>query len=141
MPALLQICIVIVTIGLLAIALLTVRMMTRFFNRAAEDISQLTLAVRESVAQIDLVTGETRALVASLRDCVPPVQRVVDRFEAVGQRTADLSSALLEEFELPVFTAAAVARGVRLGANHLLKRLMHRFTHRHTPIYGGYDHE
>jgi uncharacterized protein YoxC len=141
MPALIQICIVIVTIGLLAIALLTARMMTRFFNHAAQELSQLTLAVRESAAQIDLVTHDTQALVASLRDCVPPVQRVVDRFEAVGQRTADLSSALLEELELPVFTATAVARGVRSGANHFLKRLMHRFTHRHSPILGGHDHE
>lgn len=141
MPALLQIWIVTVTIGLLAIALLTVRMMTRFFNKAAEDISQLSLAVRESVTQIDLVTHEAHALVASLRECVPPVQRVVDRFEAVGQRTADLSSILLEEFELPVFTAAAVARGVSSGANHFLKRLMLRFTHRDSPINGDYDHE
>jgi hypothetical protein len=141
MPALLQICIVIVTIGLLAIALLVVRMMTRFFSRATEDISQLTLAVRESAAQIDHVSHEARALVASLRDCVPPVLRVVDRFEAVGQRTADLSSVLLEELELPVFAAAAVARGVGSGANHFLKRLMHRFTHRHSPINGGSDHE
>ena len=141
MPALVQICIVIVTIGLLGIALLTVRMLTRFFKQATQDISQLTLAVRESVAQIDLVTHETRALVASLRDCVPPVQRVADRFEDIGLRTADLSSALLEELELPVFTAAAVARGVRSGANHLLMRLIRRFTHRHTQIHGGYDHE
>jgi uncharacterized protein YoxC len=141
MPALVQICIVIVTIGLLAIALLTVRMMTRFFNKAAEDISQLTRAVRESVAQIDLVTHDARELVASLRDCVPPVQRVVDRFETVGQRTADLSSALLEELEVPVYTATAVARGVRAGADHLLRRLMHRLTHRHSPILGGLDHE
>jgi len=141
MPALVQICIVIVTIGLLAIALLTVRMMSRFFNKAAADLSDLSLAVRESVAQIDLVAHEARGLVASLRDCVPPVLRVVDRFEAVGQRTADLSSALLDEVELPVFAAAAVARGVKSGANHLLKRLMHRFSHRHSPIPGGYDHE
>jgi uncharacterized protein YoxC len=141
MPALIQICVVIVTIGLLAIALLALRMVTRAINKAADDISQLTLAVRESVAQFDVVTHEAQALVASLRDCVPPVQRVLDRFEDVGQRTADLSSAVLEELELPVFTAAAVARGVRSGADHLLRRLIHRFAHRHTPIYGGNDHE
>ena len=141
MPALVQVCIVIVTIGLLAIALLTVRMMTRFFNQAAGNLTQLTLAVRDSAAQVDLVSRETRALVASLRDCVPPVQRVVDRFEAVGQRTADLSSVLLEEFEGPVFTAAAVARGVRSGADCLLKRLMNRFNHRQSQIRGGNDHE
>jgi uncharacterized protein YoxC len=140
MPALVQICIVIVTIGLLAIVFMTARMMIRF-NKATEELSQVTHAVRGSAAKIDLVTHEARTIVASLRDLVPPVQRVVERFEAVGQRTADLSSALLEGLELPVFTATAVARGVRSGAGHLLKRLMHRFTHRHTPILGGNDHE
>jgi len=140
MPALVQICIVILTVGLLAIVWMAVRMMARF-NRTAEDVSQLSHAVRESAAQVDRVTHEAQALVASLRDCVPPVLRVVDRFEAVGQRTADLSSALLEEFELPVFTATAVARGVRSGANHFLRRLMQRFTHRNASINGGSDNE
>lgn len=141
MPALVQICIVIVTIGLLATAVLTVLMMSRFFSKAAENLTQLTQAVRESAALVDLVSHETRGLVASLRDCVPPVQRVVDRFEAVGQRTADLSSVLLEEFERPIFTAAAVARGVRWGADHFVKRLMHRFDHRRSQIHGGDDHD
>ena len=141
MPALVQICIVIVTIGLLAIAVLTVRMMARFFNQAAGNLSQLTHAVRQSAAEVDLVSRETRALVASLRECVPPVQRVVDRFEAVGQRTADLSSVLLEGFERPVFTAAAVARGLRSGADHLLNRLLNRFGHRQSQNHGGHDHE
>jgi uncharacterized protein YoxC len=140
MPALLQICIVIVTIGLVAIALTMVRMMTRF-NRATEELSQLTHSVRESAVKFDLVTYEARELLASLRDCVPPVLRVVDRFEDIGQRTADLSTTLLEEIELPVFTAAAVARGVKSGAHHLLKRLMHRYTHRHSPNNGDHDHE
>jgi uncharacterized protein YoxC len=140
MPALIQICIVIVTVGLLAIVMMTLRMMTRF-NKATEEVSQLTRSVRESVAKFDLFTHEAQALVASLRGCVAPILRVVERFEAVGQRTADLSSALLEELEIPVFTAAAVARGVRSGANHFLKRMVNRLIHRHTPIHGGNDHE
>jgi uncharacterized protein YoxC len=141
MPALLQICIVIVTIGLLVIALMTVRMMSRFFERATGDISQLTAVVRESVAQIDLVTHEANALLASVRECVPPVRRVVGRLEAVGLRTAELSSVVLDELEVPVLTAAAVARGVRAGADHLLKRLVHRVTDRHPQMHGGPDHE
>ena len=141
MPALVQICIVIVTIGLLAFALQAVRLMTRFFDKAAQDVSQLTVSVRESVAQIDLLTHDAHVLVTSLQTCVPPLQRVADRFEDVGQRTADLSSALLDELELPVLTTAAVARGVRSGANHLLRRLIYRFTHRHSPLPGGFDHE
>jgi uncharacterized protein YoxC len=136
MPALIQICIVIVTVGLLAIALMTARMMMRF-NKATEEFSEVVNVIRESAVKFDLVTHETQVLVASLRDCVPPVRRVVDRFEVVGQRTADLSLALLTEIELPVFTAAAMARGVRSGANHLLGRLMQRFTQRNAPINGG----
>jgi uncharacterized protein YoxC len=140
MPALVQICIVIVTVGLLAIVWMAVRMVIGF-NKATADLSQLTQAVRESAANFDLVTQEARALVALVRDCIPPVQRAVDRFEAVGQRAADLSDVLLAEIELPAFTAVAVSRGVRSGANHLLKRLMHRFTHRNASINGGSDNE
>ena len=140
MPALIQICIVIVTIGLVAIVLMTARMMTRF-NRASEELSQLGHAVRESAVRFDLVTHEARALAASLRECVPPVQRLVDRFEDVGQRAADLSCVLLEEIEPPVFTAAAISRGVRAAAGHLLTRLVHRLIHRHPEVNGGSDHE
>jgi hypothetical protein len=137
MPALIQICIVIVTIGLLAIAVVS---MTRF-HRATRELSLLTHELRGSLVKFDLATQEARALAASLRGCVPPVLRVVHRFEDLGQRTADLSSALIDGLEVPVFTAAAVARGVRSGANHLLKRLMHRFTHRYSTINGGNYHE
>ena len=137
MPALIQICIVIVTIGLLSIAVVS---MTRF-HKATRELSHLTHELRGSLVKFDLAAQEARALVASIRGFVPPVERVVDRFEDLGQRTADLSSALLEGLEVPVFTAAAMAHGVRSGASHLLRRLMYRFTHRTTTIHGGYDNE
>ena len=140
MPALIQICIVIVTIGLLAIVAMTVRMMIHI-SKTAKEHSQLTLAIRESVGKIDRFTDEARTLVASLHDCVTPVRRVLERFEAVGQRTADLSSTVLDELEIPVFTAAAVARGVRSGASHFLRRMVNRLIHRNTPFHGGNDHE
>src|SRR6185295_9464473 len=62
MPALIQICIVIVTLSLLAIVLMTVRMMSRI-GRATEEFSQLSVAVRESVVKIDRVADESRTLV------------------------------------------------------------------------------
>lgn len=143
MPVLLQVCIVTVTISLLVIAVMTVRMMIRM-NRAAEDFSQVAQAIRESAGRMDRVSHEAHALALALRECVPPVLRVVERFEALGRRAADVSSALLDTVEPPVYTAAAVARGVRSGANHLLHRLMDRFTHRdnpnNAPSNGGYDH-
>lgn len=141
MPLTLQIWIVIVTLGLLAIALLTLRMLTRTLSRTAEDVSRLSLSVRDSIAQVDLVTQDARELVASLRECVVPVRRVVDGFEAVGQRTVNLTSTVLEELERPVYTVAALAQGVRSGATHLLKRLMDRYTPSHSSNNGDHDHE
>jgi hypothetical protein len=140
MPALIQICIVIVTIGLLAIVLMTARMMTHF-NRAAEELSQVSRAVRESAVKFDLLTHEARALAVSLRECVPPVLRVVGRLDAVSERAADLSSTILEEVELPVYAAAAIARGVRSGAGHFLRRMVDRWADRHPRGNGGDDRE
>ena len=132
MPALIQICIVMATIALLAIAWMAVRTMARF-HRTSEEIARATRAVRESAARFDLVSHEAAALLGSLRDCVPPVLRVVRRFEDVSQRAADLTSTLLDVVERPLFTVAAVVGGVRTGASHFLSRLMLRFTQHHTP--------
>lgn len=140
MPTGLQVWIVIVTIALLAIAVMTARMAARYISKAAEDISKLTIAATETVEKINDVTKEAEGLVASMREFVPPVQRVISRFENIGNRTADVSSALLQEVERPVFAATAVSRGVRTGAGHFLNRVLHRLTHRHSPNHGDNDH-
>ena len=140
MPAELQVWIVIVTVALLAIAVMTARMAARYISKAAEDISRLTVAATESVEKINQVTTEAHGLVSEVRDFIPPIQRVIHRFETIGQRTANVSSALLQEVERPVFAATAVSRGVRTGADHFLKRVLHRFTHRNSPNNGDYDH-
>jgi uncharacterized protein YoxC len=141
MPLMLQVWIVIVTLGLLAIAMLALRAMTRMLGKAAQEVSQLSLTVRESAEQIDLVAREARELAAEVRECVVPVRRVVDRFEVIGQRAADVSSAILEEVEEPVYTAIAMARGARSGATRLLQRVMHRFTTSRSSNNGDQDHE
>jgi len=140
MPALVQVCIVIATIAVVAVAVTLVGTLVRL-GRTAEDVSQLTRTARTSMAQVDLVAREAQAVVSALRECVPPVQRVLDRFEILGRRTADLSSVVLEEIETPVHAAAAVARGVTSGANHLIRRLVERFSPRNTNSYGGNGYE
>lgn len=141
MPLMLQIWIVIVTLGLLGIALVALRTMTRIFEKVAQDISLLSLAIRETAARVDLVTNEAREIVGPVRDCVPPFLRIVRRFESIGQRTADVSSTILEEVARPVYTAAAVARGVRTGATYLVKRWKHRLTPSHSSTNGDHDDE
>jgi len=136
MPVLLQICVVIVTLALGAIAIVTVRTMIRF-ERAADEVSQTAEMLQKSIAQMQNVTHEIHEVVASVADIAPRLRRTAARFEDLGERTARLSAAVLEEVEAPVRTAVAVARGVRIGSRILFDRLAHRIASHRSPTNGG----
>ena len=67
-------------------------------------------------------------------------------FGDLGVRLARMSSALLDEVELPVRNALAVARGVRSGTAFFVNRLTQRNALRHNhsnqgnDSQGGYGH-
>jgi uncharacterized protein YoxC len=140
MPLLLEICFVIVTIAVVAIAIAIIRALSRL-GKITEQIDGLALEVREWVGQLKHVTSGAEDLVTSVREIVPPIRRVVGRFEAIGDRTAQLSGALLEEVERPLRTAVAVARGVRTGTAHFLERITNRFHRGRAATNGGYGNE
>lgn len=140
MPLLLQICLVIVTIALAAIAIVTVRAMRRF-EQAAHELTETLESIQQIVPQVQQLTNEAREIVTSVGEVVPRFKAVAERFENLGERTAQLSSDLLEQVEAPVRTAVAVARGMRRGTASLFDRLMHRFAHRRSPSNGGFNHE
>jgi uncharacterized protein YoxC len=140
MPLLLEICFVIVTIAVVAIAVAFVRALGRL-GKTTEQIELLTQEVREWVGQLKQVTRGAEELVISAKDVVTPVRRIVDRFEAIGDRTARLSDAILEEVARPVMTAVAVARGVRSGTAHFLERITNRFHRGRAATNGGFNDE
>jgi hypothetical protein len=76
-----------------------------------------------------------------MRALMPPAQRVVWRFQALGERAADLSTAALDEIEVPLLTAVAVARGLRAGTSRLLELLTQRFTRSPISNNGDQSHE
>src|SRR6266550_220139 len=115
MSALLQICFVIVTMAVVAIAVATIRVMQQF-RRASDDFSKLAEEGRQLIDQLKGVAQEAGEIVGTFRDVAPRVRRVVERFESIGERTADLSDAVIREVETPIRTAVAVVRGVRFGA-------------------------
>ncbi len=137
MPTLVQICIVIVTLSIVAIVATTILAMIRLGEAAA----RLTSAAQDSMAQVERIVQETQELLASAREIMPPAKRVVTRFQQLGERAADLSNAVLNEIEEPVFTAVAVARGVKTGTGHLLDLLTRRIVTRRSSNNGDHDHE
>ena len=139
MPMLVQVCVVIVTAALAAIAIMTIRAMRRF-EKAADKISETADMVQRSVAEIGNVTREAHEIVISLGEIGPRLKGVAARFEAIGERTATLSSAVLEEVEAPVRTAVALSRAVRSGTTELLHRLTSRFRSTTNQNNGGFRH-
>ena len=138
MPLLLQICCAIVTIALVALAIVTVQTLNRF-ARAADTFNETAPMLKESLVRIDQVVHEARELVNAAEQTLTPVRRTLERLESVGDRAADISGALLTEIEGPLQTAVAVSRGVRLGTTFLFNRLARRFD-RQAGHNGGQDH-
>jgi len=139
MSALLQICFVIVTISVVAIAVATMRMMLHL-RKTTDEVSQFTREAREAIVQLRGVVQDAAQIVDAFQDVAPRVRGMISRFEDVGERTLGLSEVLMREVEAPIRTAVAVVRGVRFGAQELIGRLTHRFTGR-TSTNGGSNYE
>jgi uncharacterized protein YoxC len=71
-------------------------------------------------------SGEVRELVASLERVSASVLGIAGRFDAVSDRAAAVSSALLDQVEPPVRTVTALVQGVKAGAGMLLERWTER---------------
>ena len=140
MLPLVQICVVIATLAAVAIAVAAVRTMF-LVEKATDQFTQLSGEIQQWIGQAHEFTREARETVTSVRGVIAPIRRVAERFETLGERTADLSAAVLGEVEPPLRTAMAVARGVRSGTAYLLERLSHRFTHGRSATNGGSDSE
>ena len=138
MPLILQICCVIVTIALVALAIVTIRTLNRF-ARAADVFNESAPMLKDALAQIDLVVREAREVLNAAEQILTPVRRTLGRLESIGDRAADISGALLMEIEGPMQTAVAVSRGIRKGTTFLFSRLARRFDHRQAGHNGGQD--
>jgi uncharacterized protein YoxC len=125
MPLLLQICLVIVTTAVVAIAIAMIRAIMRL-EKAAHEVSETAQAIANAMSDVKVISREVHEVVTSVSDIVPHVKRVATQFEAVGGRAADISSVVLDEVEAPVRKAVAVVRGVRSGAAYLLQSMMGR---------------
>jgi uncharacterized protein YoxC len=137
MTPLVQACIVVATLAFVALVVTTIRALVNLGRSAAE----LTSAAQLSMTQVERIVLETQELLASVREILPPAQRVIHRFERLGERAANLSSAMLDEIETPLFSAVAVARGVKIGTARLFDLLASRVAPHRTTHNGDHDHE
>ncbi len=140
MPLVVEVAVVVASVAVAAIAVAAVRAIY-CVERATNEAAKLSGDIQLWVREVRDFTVEARGAMASAREVIPPVRRVVDRFESLGQRAADLSHAVLEEVEPPLRIATAIARGMRAVRGSLWERLSHRIDHRRSATQKGTDHE
>ena len=116
-----EICVVIAALAMVVIAVAAVRSMSRI-ESATKTVSALAGEVHLWIGEANKLTREAIETVASVRAVIDPVRRVAERFETLGDRTADLSAAVLEEVEPPLRAAVALGRGLKSAITYLLER-------------------
>jgi hypothetical protein len=124
MPLLVVICVVVASAAQLVIAVVAIRALSRF-NRITQELEQSAQVFRDGAVEVKSAGREVREFVASLREVVPPIRRAAEMFGQVGERAADLGSAVLNEVERPMRRTIDLFRGVQAGAGYFLNRLAH----------------
>jgi len=143
MTPLVQVCLVLITTAFIVVSIMMVRALGRI-EKAADEFSRTAQSVQRSMALVEDVTHEMHELVGTMGKATPQLRRAASMFGDLGVRLARLSSALIDEVEMPVRNALAVARGVRSGTAFFVNRLTQRSALRnHTSgndSQGGFDH-
>ncbi len=132
MPLIAQICMVVVTIAVVAMAGVTIRLtlhtksLIENANRSLADLPALIEEARKASARAD-------DLMAAFTRVTRIAESAASRVEGIAMRSSSLADALLNEVEPPLSRAAGLLRGIRAGASHLIQRWQSRA--------GGYTKE
>lgn len=138
MSPLVQLCIVVTTLAMVAIAIAAIRAMIRF-EAATHEFTRMAETVRDSVEHAEAVTRQVQDLVASMQSAMAPLRHTAARIDEVAERAMRVSHAVLDEVELPLRNTLAVLAGLRTGTRSLIGALSRRA--QHVQSNGGHDHE
>jgi len=128
MLPLVQLCIVVATLAVVAIAIAAMRAMMRI-EAATHEFRRTAETVRDAVEHAEAVTRQVQDLVASMHSAVAPVRRTAERIEQVAERATRASHAVLDEVESPLRNTLAVLAGLRTGTRSLIGALSRRASH------------
>jgi len=137
MPVLVSICLVIVTVAMVAISIVAVLVLSRM-NRVLAELEEGAQILQTTATQVTATGREVQEFIVSIRGLVAPARRAMEGFGLVGERAADLGSVVLDGVEAPIRRTVGLFRGVQAGAEYFLNRLVHR---EHAAKNGGNSDE
>ena len=124
MGMIVQVCIVIVTIAILAMAFVAIGVMLQL-KATTKKLEASYLYLQEILEDSRETSKKVRELVSVLEQVATTVQKGSARVETVVDRAATVSEFVLDEIQYPVFRAVTIIRALRSGARAIARRWTH----------------
>ena len=125
MTGLMQFCVVVLTLAVVALVVVALRVMMRI-EKLSKDLGTGVEAFRTSMEDARYTFSKVRTVLHSVEEVADNVRAVSTRFESVGNQAMDLASSVVDEVGRPVRRALALVQGVRAGTNALVRHWSHR---------------
>ena len=140
MPVIVQICIVVATLALVAVAIVLVRTIAQLRSTAAQ-LERTMARLEGSIPEIERTVVEARGVLDSLGQVVARVDHLTGEFADTGSRFARASSLVVNEVIEPAARIAALVKGVRAGASSLAGSFLKRRSARSASANEGGNHD
>lgn len=121
MSPIVQVCIVVVTVAIVALAFMATRMIIRF-DAMARSLDEGLLQLQQILEEGRVTSQRVHELIDVADDTVLSVRRCLVRIERVVGQATSVGSAVLDEFERPIKRATALWKGLEAGASLLRER-------------------
>jgi len=138
MPLIAQICMLLVTIALVAMAVMTIRLMLqtrKLIQTATRSLAELPALIEDAKR----MSARADELLLAFSQITNSARSGVSQLEGFATRTSALVSHLLDEVEPPVSRTVGLIRGIKAGASFLFQR-WHERASQQSPTTQGDDH-
>ncbi|NOT32948.1 MAG: hypothetical protein HOP12_02125 [Candidatus Eisenbacteria bacterium] len=121
MPLLAQICILIVTVALVAVAVVSIRLMLQ--TKALIENANVSLGKLPALLEdVQRTSDRADELLHAFSRITRSAESGVSAVEQLTNRATGLASSLLDEVERPIAQTVGIMRGIRAGAQFLMQR-------------------
>jgi uncharacterized protein YoxC len=134
-PILIQVCILVATLALVAAAVALIPLLAQV-RRTAAQVERTMLRLDGAIPTVVQAVDEARGVLDTLNQVASRADRITSDFEHVGGKAAKLSTLLVDQVLAPASQVAAIVSGVRMGASFLLDGWLKR-RRSTTPSTGG----
>lgn len=139
MPLVVEICIGVATLALVAMAIGVLGALTQI-KRTAEQAEQTLERLHSAIPTFVATAEDARLALDTVHRIGQHVDRIGENVEHVGGKAAKLSDLVLNQVLAPVTKVAALVTGVKAGTTYLVNGLR-RNPRTLTPYQGGNHHE